>query len=265
MSNRRNLTKCLALATLISVGMPVVGDPCAYGIEYGRFKKICQDGIAKKTMPTVPVQITITGDTVTSNLNIVIGGRPGQKPHPITVLRTTQLGIESLRIFANELERRRVFWAPHLQAAEGVVAEALGKVQNPRLDAGQRLRAAEEARKKVTEIFQGAIKSYADSTGRKFKGLVSTAPSIRFNVKTNPSGLTVDLLLVGDYILLSELDPGASIDESPLWLSLPASEPAWAYGVYFYRFRRDGTIVPPTFSMERVKDITSQQDSILFE
>jgi hypothetical protein len=279
--DQRDPMKCLVPTTLPSVRIPVEGDPRVYGIEYSNFKRICQEGIANKTMmpPDDPLWISIDKkeQSLSTNFSFAMALPDGQKLHPITVLRMTQVNIELFRVFADEQETQSVFWAPHLEAAERVVAEALRRAQDGRLDESVRQRTAVEANKKVTEDLWKALENYAKLKNLKVRPIVKGPPSVSFTVETVPSGRTVELLLVGDYFLLyehiksknreaSDADIKASIAESPLWVSLPDGGRAQAYGVYYYRFREHGRTVPPPFSDWRRKSIiSSQEDSIVFE
>lgn len=241
-------------------------------LTYAEFKKVCQDCLAKKSVPYVEVRIDIRGNKIAANVELVVAPSMmmgDTQQNPIATLRETQVGIEALRNFANKLERRKAFWGPYLNTAEVVMASALGELQKPQLNLDEKTRLAEQTQHKVVRLFGRAIQTYAKANGLHQVAEAPAPPMVHFKVEARPSDRTVELILEGDYILWKHgiLGAGtASIDDSMLWKPLPPDEVS-TYGVFYYRLVRteNGKKVSDRFDLRRKRDITTPQETIVFD
>jgi len=272
-------TRILAVGSALAVVAVCCQGAAAAELTYPQFKRVCRRGVADKTVPVFEVEVMLTPEFVESNIGMVVNpSLSTAADHPISVLRQTQVGIESLRQYAGEarwrVARRRMnFWATHLRDADRIVADALRQVQQQNINNDAKLTLARKAQSDVIDEFENALQRYAGQTGRKYEYGAPCAlpPEIHFTAKTDPPDRAVQLLLLGDYILWreGEIDTQAkTIDESTLWANLEMPEAA-AYGVFYYRLveTRDRRKYATPFDRLRRKDIIREQNDgvIIFD
>jgi len=256
-------TRTIILEGMLTAAIGSCHNIVAQELSYGNFRELCRQGMRNKTMPLLEVHVLVTSTVVGSNIGIVFNPPLTLKPeHHITILRETQVGIESLRGFADQSLRRRIFWGPEITKSETIVADALHKLQQPSMDNAAKLKLARDAQQAVIAQLTGALNSYAKQTGRTVATAAPASPEIHFTATTKPPERGVQLLLLGDYILWQSgtLDTQAkTIDESTLWAELNMPE-AVAYGIFYYRLveTHDGVKRATPFDRLRRKDIIQE-------
>jgi len=233
----RIVPTCPVVATAISI-LSVVSPSLSYAqpLTHASLKKICRDGVRKHTLPYTEVRIRMGPGFISDNLHSVIPPMGVTIPdHPIAVLRSTQVGIEALRLFSEQSDSRTRFWSSHLRAADSKVALSLRKVQQGNLSPEEKLKTAQATLRTVYRIFDDAIAKYAADTGRRRSQLATLPAMISFQVVTKPKDANVEILLLGDYLALREQNASrVAIDSSLMWR--PLSKPsAREYGIYYYR------------------------------